>query len=422
VKGLATLERLPASEARDQLELALQVELGYALIPVKGWSAPESEQAFTRAGELGRRISDTPKLFRALWGLGAFHFVRGEQHRARHVADQCLGVARQHDDVDSLIEAYYLSGIVSCVMGEFVNGLSDLEECIRRYGPDERSIHRMLYGQDAKASALGWLSMALWCFGEPDAALARARESLALVRDSPQPFLLARGLAGVGFVHVFRGEPQGADSPLQQALALCAEHGFGYFHAIVAAFAGANLVVLGRPIEGIAQMQASISALRTIGSELLLTVVLGHVASAHCTLLQTDQGLAAIEDGLGCVGRNGEHWGEAELHRIRGHLLLTRGAHHSEEAEASYRTALEVAARQRARAYQLRAATSLAELWRGQGKGEQASALLADAVGAWPNELDSPDLSRARKAMQLLQPDRPRAGPSRKAAIDPRHR
>lgn len=399
-KGLATLTRLPASEARDERELALQVELGYALIPLKGWSAPEAERAFTRAGELGRRISDTPKLFRALWGLGAFHFVRGDQHRARQVADQCVGVARQSEDIDSLIEAHYLCGIVSCVMGEFVSGVADLDECIRRYGTEERSMHRVLYGQDAKASALGWLSMALWCLGEPDAALARARESLALVRDSPAPFLLARGLAGVGFVHVFRGEPQGADSPLQQALALCAEQGFGYFHAIVAAFAGANLVLLGRPTEGIAQMQASIGALRAIGSELLLTVVLGHVASAHCTLLETDQGLAAIEDGLGCVGRNGEHWGEAELHRIRGQLLLMRGAHHADEAEASFKSALDIAVRQHARTYQLRAATSLAELWRGQGRGEQADGLLTEVVHTWPNELASPDLDRARKAMQ----------------------
>ena len=402
LKGLAALERLPVSEGRDQLELALQVELGYALIPVKGWSAPESAQAFTRAGELGQRIRDTPKLFRALWGLGAFHFVQGDQHGARRVADQCLGIACQHDDVDSLIEAHYLCGIVSCVMGDFVRGQADLDECIRRYGPDERTIHRTLYGQDAKASALGWLSMALWCLGEPDAALERARESLALVRDTPQPFLLARGLAGVGFVHVFRGEAQSAGAPLEQALALCAEQGFWYFHAIVAAFAGANSVVGGKPVEGIAQMEASIAALRTIGSELLLTVVLGYLAAAHCALLQAKQGLAVIDDGLERAATNGERWGEAELHRIRGDLLLTRGTHEAQRAEASYRTALDLATAQCARAYRLRAATSLARLWRAQGRHAEATSLLAEIVGTWPDDLQSPDLGRAREVLREL--------------------
>ena len=131
-------------------------------------------------------------------------------------------------------------------------------------------------------------------------------------------------------------------------------------------------------------------------------MVLGHVASAHCALFQTDQGLAAIDDGLGCVRRNGERWGEAELHRIRGHLLLTRGMHDAERAEASYRTALEVATGQRARSYQLRAATSLALLWRAQGRGAEAKAMLAEIVGAWPDQFDSPDLSRAREVIQQL--------------------
>ena len=399
LKGLAALERLPVSEGRDQLELALQVELGYALIPVKGWSAPESAQAFTRAGELGRRIRDTPKLFRALWGLGAFHFVQGDQHGARRVADQCLGIACQHDDVDSLIEAHYLCGIVSCVMGDFVRGQADLEECIRRYGPDERTIHRTLYGQDAKASALGWLSMALWCLGEPDAALERARESLALVRDTPQPFLLARGLAGVGFVHVFRGEAQSAGAPLEQALALCAEQGFWYFHAIVAAFAGANSVVGGKPVEGIAQMEASIGALRTIGSELLLTVVLGVALQrriARCFKRTRDwpRSMTGSSAPQGTASA-----GEAELHRIRGDLLLTRGTHEAQRAEASYRTARSA---QCARSYRLRAATSLARLWRAQGRHAEATSLLAEIVGAWPDDLQSPDLGRAREVLREL--------------------
>ena len=98
LKGLARWNAYRLRKLATSWSWRLQVELGYALIPVKGWSAPESAQAFTRAGELGRRIRDTPKLFRALWGLGAFHFVRGDQHEARRVAEQCLGIACHHDD------------------------------------------------------------------------------------------------------------------------------------------------------------------------------------------------------------------------------------------------------------------------------------------------------------------------------------
>jgi class 3 adenylate cyclase/tetratricopeptide (TPR) repeat protein/ribosomal protein L40E len=401
-KGLGVLETMPASEQHDQSELDLQVELGYALIPLKGWAAPTSAEAFTRAGTLCTRLGDTPKQFRALWGLGAFHFVRGDQYSARQVADQCLSVARRANDVDALIEAHYLSGIVWCAMGNLESGHDDLGTCIRLYGDEERPLHRMLYGQDAKASALGWLAMALWTRGRPDDAMARANEALDLVRNSTQPFLLARGLASVGFVDVFRREPQGPDSPLSAALALCDEQGFVYFNAVVSAFQGTNLVHLGRTEEGIALTQASLAALRRIGSELLFTLILGNLGSAHLALKQVDEGLAAVADGLRCVEKNGERWGEAELYRVRGELFLIREPRDVAAAEASFTRAIEIARQQQAKSYQLRAASSLAKLWCRRGKRAEARSVLAQNLDAWPDGLDSADLRDARAVLRQL--------------------
>jgi len=401
-RGLDVLALSPPSPQRDQIELGLQVEKGYALIPVRGWAAPASAQAFTRAGELSDATGDTPKQFRALWGLGAFHFVRGDQHQARHVADQCMSVARQSNDADALIEAHYLRGIVACTTGEFVPGQLDLETCIELYGAEDRPVHRMLYGQDAKASALGWLAMALWTRGLPDEALARANEALALVRDGAQPFLLARGLASVGFVHVFRCEAQGPGSPLAAALALCEEQGFAYFKAVVSAFHGTNLVHMGRTRDGIDLIQASVTTLRTVGSELLFSLIHGNLAAAHLAIGEIDQGLAAVARGLECVETGGERWGEAELHRIRGQLLLQRGPDAVADAETCFTAALDVARRQQARTYELRAASGLAELWRRQGRRAEAISLADQALSGWPGRLDTADLRDARRLRQAL--------------------
>ena len=360
-RGLALLRTIPASVERDQRELELEVELGYALIPVRGWSAPETARAFTRAGDLCQSIGETPAHFRARWGLGAFHFVRGDQRKARQVADQCVAAARQSNDVDARMEAHYLDGIVSCVMGEFVDGQRDLEACVRLYGSEPREAHRVLYGQDARASAMGWLAMARFVCGRPDEALAIAEDALAFVRDARQPFLLARGLAAVGFVRVFRGDPQGPGSPLDAAVALCTEQGFKYFHAVVSAFQGASLAQSGRVEDGIATMRSNVDALRAMGSELLFTLVFASLASAHLAAGQVAEGLAAASEGLGCVERNGERWAEAELHRLRGRLLCARGMQDADGAEACFRKALDIARAQRATAYELRAAADLAE-------------------------------------------------------------
>jgi class 3 adenylate cyclase/tetratricopeptide (TPR) repeat protein len=395
-RGLEVLQSLPESSNRDQLELELQVELGYALIPVKGWVASESARAFTRAGELCREIGDAPKLFRALWGIGAFHFVRGDQHRAREIADQGLSVARQANDIDASIEGKYLSGIVSCAMGRFVPGIAELEECIRLYGSETRERHRALYGQDAKASAMGWLAMALCARGEPDAALAHANEALARVRNATQPFLLARGLAGLGFVLLLRGEARAAQPSLEAAIALCSEQNFVYFHAVVSAFHGAALAHLGNASEGVALMQSSIVKLRTIGSELLFTAILAHLAAGHLTLSQFEEGADAIKEGLHCVKTNGERWGEAELYRIGGLIHLAQGSRHTADAQSCFEKALEVSGHQQARSYKLRAAMSLAQLWAEQKKRTAAQALLSEAIGAWPDTADSAELRGAR--------------------------
>jgi adenylate cyclase len=176
---------------------------------------------------------------------------------------------------------------------------------------------------------------------------------------------------------------------------VCTEQGFTYFHAVVSAFQGANLVLLGRAHEGIELMQASRQALRTAGSGLLMTLIQANLASAQLALGHVDEGLAALDEGLACIERDGERWAEAELHRVRGQLFRRREAMPA-QAEACLRKALEVARGQQAKSYELRAATALASHWQEQGRTGEAKAVLSQAIGAWPPDLDSADLRDAR--------------------------
>jgi class 3 adenylate cyclase/predicted ATPase len=402
-KGLEVLKLVPASLQRDQVELGLQVALGYALIPVKGWASAEAARAFTRAGDLCRQVGEAPQLFRAMWGLGAFHFVRGDQRNARDIADQCLSLARRVQDIDDLIEAHYLSGIVSSTMARFASGRVDLEESVRLYGGERRKLHTVLYGQDPKASSWGWLGMGLWALGYPDEGLQRARDALSFAEGTSHPFALARGFAGVGILHVYRREPKPHGSSLETAVALCMEQGFAYFGAVISAFQGANLVLLGHTDEGIALMRESIQRSHDIGSELLFTVIFALLADAHCSLGQRAEGLAAVAEGLTIIDRNEEHWGEAELHRLKGELLSLGGSADAASAETSFRQAIDIARRQQAKSYELRASISLARLWEGQHKRMEARRLLRGIYDWFSEGLDTLDLKEARVLLQKLQ-------------------
>ena len=138
-------------------------------------------------------------------------------------------------------------------------------------------------------------------------------------------------------------------------------------------------------------MQDGIQAMRTAGSVLLLTPILAHLASAQLALERVDEALAALDEGLTCIERDGERWAEAELHRIRGQVFRMREATPA-QAEACLRKALDVARGQNAKSYELRAATALASHWQQQRRTGEARALLSEAIGSWPPDLDNADL------------------------------
>jgi predicted ATPase len=115
-----------------------------------------------------------------------------------------------------------------------------------------------------------------------------------------------------------------------------------------------------------------------------------------------EEGLRAIADAQLHADRAGERWWQAEIHRVRGVLLLMRPGAVPAEAESCFRQALDVARRQAAKSLELRAATSLAGLWQGQGKTDDAHALLAPICDWFTEGFDTPDLKRAKALLDQL--------------------
>jgi predicted ATPase len=107
-----------------------------------------------------------------------------------------------------------------------------------------------------------------------------------------------------------------------------------------------------------------------------------------------------LNDTLNIVARTGERWFAAELNRLKGQILLRQG--HFEEAEELYRKALSIAREQKAKLWELRAAVSLARLWRDQGRRAAARDLLAPVYGWFTEGFDTPDLKEAKALLDAL--------------------
>ncbi len=402
-QALELLKTLSDTRERDELELVVQSALGQALLVIEGLASAEAEQAYVRARDLARCLGDASQLFAALNGLRTVQIARAEHDKSQLLAEELLGVARESHDPGQLLRALFGMGVASFYRGEFYEAREHLEELLRLYDPKKHRGHEYLK-PTANVGIWGLLffSWTLFPFGYADQALTRARQGLALARELSHAFSEGTALLGLGIVHMFRRESKASLETAETLIALSSEQGFPSYLAFGAGFRGAALAEQGDLQEGIAGMRSVIEGMRARGAVVGSSWYLALLAGAHRKAGQVEEGLAAAAEELEFVRKTGEHWGEAELHRVKAELVLARTPADPEGAEASFRDALEVARRQSAKSYELRAATGLARLWRKQGRRQEARDLLAPVYDWFTEGLDTRDLKEAKALLDEL--------------------
>ncbi len=434
--ALTLLHRLPVDPKRFQPELLLQLALGPALIAVKGLAVLEVERAYTRARELCDLLGDPPELFPALWGLWAVHLVRAELRRASELAEQLLRRALSTHDPVRLIYARMARGSTSYFMGEFVPAREHFEIAISLYDPERHRPLAFRYGgADAGVRCLSYAAWTLWQLGYPDQALNRASEALALARALSHPFGLAWAEVFVDVLRQLRGEVRATQETAEGLSALSAEHGLADFFAFATILHGWAMVEQDRNQEGIAKIQEGLAATRATGAELVSAYFLCLLAEACMDMGHLDDALSALTEALAAADENEDRFYEAETHRLRGELLLKRHAEengnltgeatrspqsslrpqhkksnlkiahadsNATQAQNCFERAIEVARKQSAKSFELRATTSLARLLASQGHNDKARAMLGEIYGWFTEGFDTADLKDAKTLLEEL--------------------
>src|SRR5439155_3204511 len=126
------------------------------------------------------------------------------------------------------------------------------------------------------------------------------------------------------------------------------------------------------------------------------------LAAAYAQMGQCEAGLTLLTEALALTNDHEERRWEAEVYGLRGEILLTRATGHDTEAETCLHQALDVARRQQAKSWELRAAISLARLWQRQGKRAAAHELLAPIYGWFTEGFDTADLQDAKALLEEL--------------------
>jgi class 3 adenylate cyclase/predicted ATPase len=392
-KGLEVLKTLPKTPERAQHELTLQLALGVPLMVTKGHAAPEAEHAYARARALCQQVGETPQLFRVLVGLWRFYLVRGALRTARELAEQLLTLtARVHDPL----------GVTCFYLGELTEARSHLEQAMARYALQKRRSDASRAVQDPGVAGLSYLAWTLWVLGYPDQALTRSQEALTLAQELAHPFSLAFALHFAAIFHQLRGEAHVTQQRAEGVIALSGEQGFPFFWSMGMILRGWALATQGQVAEGITQMHQGLTAHRATGAELNRPHHLAMLVEAYARGGQAEEGLRVLAEALAAAHETENRVYEAELSRVKGELLLVLSTEHEMKADACFRQALEIARRQQAKSWELRAALSFSRLWQRQGKRDAARQLLAEICSWFTEGFDTADLQEAKALLEAL--------------------
>jgi predicted ATPase len=403
-RALSLLKTLPDRGPDQRLEhaqreLMLQSSLGMAWHAAKGL-APEALSAYTRARELGRQMGEISQTCRVVGELAILHWLEGRHQRARELAEEMLTLAQQAKDPLLVGMSHVPLGLFLFDLGEYAMAQTHLDQMIAFYRPDEHHGSLVsLRGSDLGLSALAYAACCLWCLGYPAQALQRSQKALALARELGHPFSLADVLCYAGCLLTEMGRGwQALKGHTEELIRLADEKGMQAWRLEGTLFRGKALAMLGQVQEGMALIREGIAEWQSIGARCWLPGYYRFLAEAQARAEQPEEGLATLAKALTLVEDTGErHW-EAELYRLRAELLLVQGDR--ARAEASLHRAIEVARRQQAKSWELRATTSLARLWRKHGRVDEAREMLA-AIYDWFTEgFDTADLVEARTLLE----------------------
>lgn len=406
-RGLELLPRLPDTRERSRHELGLQLALGNALIAHDGYTAPETGRVYDRARVLCDLLGDTENLIRVAHGQWSFYLMRADMPGAEKVAGELLNRLRRHSAPALGLTAHRLLGTTLLQLGRLDAARTHLETA-HRILARRRAADRMVGGNDARVGIPAYRSIVLALLGRYKEAHAQAALALAEAQRGYRPhrYAFALSVAGCWF-HVVMDE----DAPeLCQALATVSEEqDFPFWATIATVWHGLALAKAGQVREGIALVRQGAANHHAMGAAWGLEFFFG-TAAAYAN---GQEGLDLIDDALRQVTRTGIRWFEPELHRIRGQILEKRGDDNL--ATDCYSRALKQARGQKSRHWELRAALSLAQLRRREGRPAIARRVLATTYGQFKDRSASSDLRTAGELLAGLNGREASTTRSRKA-------
>ena len=402
-QGLDLITELPDADERARQELALRLALGPALMVVNEYIGQEVAANFRSMRAVSEQLKDTAGLAAAFLGLHRYLAISGELNAAYEQDVDNLRLAETIQDPRLLTTAHWALGGSNLWLGNFAAARDHAGAAFQdvTFDNDKSFIASHLEAPGATCRCFAAISHLL--LGSSQQAAEIMDTGLDLADRLAHPFVIALGQLMAGMSHYIRREPTMVLRATDRLSAVCAEVEIPALAPGVTVFR-AWALVRQQDQAGQAELERARKAMeflvpiwQPMWAPILLEsdLITGNYASAA----------SRFREGLAHVEKSSIRFSQAELLRLRGDLARAMPDTPESEAESWFEKALEVARRQEAKWWELRAATSLARLWQSQGKTVEARALLAPVYGWFTEGFDTADLIDAKALLDELGSD-----------------
>jgi predicted ATPase len=300
---------------------------------------------------------------------------------SRDLAAQFLALAEKQRATGSLMIGHRVMGMSLLYSGDIVESRVHYDRAVALYDSAEHRSLATRFAVDSGAANLLSRSQALWLLGYPEAALADTDHAVKNARETGHAATLMYVLNFTSSLHIFCGNYAEATAQLDEVFALADEKGALIWKAFGTVFQGWVLALTGKAPHAVQLIGSAMTALRSTGTTLLMPMDLSILAKAHAALSQYGDAWRCVREAMTAVEASKERWAQAEINRIAGVIALKSPQPDAAKAKMYFENALAVARQQQAKSWELRAAMSMARLWRDQGKVQEARELLNPVYG-----------------------------------------
>ena len=399
--ALRLVTDVPETLERSGLELDVCLGLGMAQQIGIGPNAKESRVTYERALTLSRTLpSRGRERFLASWGVWFHTIMSGRLTEALQRADDLVAIARELDDSDLLLEAYHARVPGLFMMADYPALKEASQEVIRLYDRERHRDHAYYFGgHDSRVCAQSFCALSLWGLGFPDQAKQMVWHGIEDARSLGHTFSHAHGLNIGSLTLLLLNDVNACRTVADELFPIADRNKFAWPLAWARFVRGWLTSQQGDYNAGIEQM---LKAIDEPSSAVLRPMLLTLLAEQQMLAAHLDAAIRTLARAMDEIHGQRARFQEPEAIRLRGEILLLQSRSNAVEAEAAFRQAMGIAAQQSCRANELRAAMSMARLWRDQGKRDEARELLAPVYGWFTEGFDTRDLKEAKALLDQL--------------------